>query len=251
MLRSAFLLLIMAVFASSCSVNKDFMFKTDIEYVYDVPMLDSTNKEFKLSPTDLLNVAVYTNEGAIVFEATSSRERMMLTTESDVSFLVESDGYVELPILGRVLAQGMTIQEFQKFVEEKFESQFVKPFCITKVINRRVLVFNGQGSAGTVVPLMNNNIRLIEALALAGGLGQRANASKIKVIRQAKGDNLVYFIDLSTIEGLDMANMIVQNGDVIYVESTKNLGSEAVNDVTPVITLLSSVFLLIGIFSAF
>lgn len=226
------------------------MFKTDIEYTYDVPMLDSTNREFKISPSDLLNVAVYTNEGAIVFEATSSRERMMVTMESTVSFLVESDGMVELPILGRIKAQGLTIQEFQKSVEEKFQSQFVKPFCVTKVINRRVLVFNGQGSAGKVVPLENNNIRLVEALALSGGLGVRANASKIKVIRRTKDDNLVFLVDLSTIEGLDMANMIVQNGDVIYVESTKNLGSEALNDVTPIVSLVTSVLLLVSIFSS-
>ena len=220
------------------------MFKTDIEYTYDVPLLDSTNKEFKISPSDLLNVAVYTNEGAIVFEATSSRERMMVTMESTVSFLVE------LPILGRIQAQGLTIQEFQKSVEEKFQSQFVKPFCVTKVINRRVLVFNGQGSAGKVVPLENNNIRLVEAIALSGGLGSRANASKIKVIRRTKDDNLVFLVDLSTIEGLDMANMIVQNGDVIYVESTKNLGSEALNDVTPIVSLVTSVLLLVSIFSS-
>ncbi|MFM1998443.1 MAG: hypothetical protein RL204_390 [Bacteroidota bacterium] len=226
------------------------MFKTDIEYTYDVPLLDSTNKEFKISPSDLLNVAVYTNEGAIVFEATSSRERMMVTMESTVSFLVESDGMVELPILGRIQAQGLTIQEFQKSVEEKFQSQFVKPFCVTKVINRRVLVFNGQGSAGKVVPLENNNIRLVEAIALSGGLGSRANASKIKVIRRTKDDNLVFLVDLSTIEGLDMANMIVQNGDVIYVESTKNLGSEALNDVTPIVSLVTSVLLLVSIFSS-
>ena len=250
MLRSVFSLLILVILVSSCSVNKDFMFKTDIEYVYDVPLLDSTNKEFRISPSDLLNVAVYTNEGAIVFEATSSRERMMITTESTSSFLVESDGMVELPILGRIQAQGLTIQEFQKSVEEKFESQFVKPFCVTKVINRRVLVFNGQGSSGKVVPLENNNIRLVEAIALSGGLGSRANASKIKVIRKTKDDNLVFLVDLSTIEGLDMANMIVQNGDLIYVESTKNLGSEALNDVTPIVSLVTSVLLLVSIFSS-
>ena len=250
MLRSVFSLFIFVVFATSCSVNKDFMFKTDIEYTFDVPLLDSTNKEFKISPNDLLNVAVYTNEGAIVFEATSSRERMMITIESTASFLVESDGFVELPILGRVKAQGLTIQEFQKSVEERFESQFVDPFCITKVINRRVIVFNGQGGVAKVVPLENNNIRLVEALALSGGLGLRANASKIKVIRRTNDDNLVYQVDLSTIEGVDMANMIVQNGDVIYVESTKNLGSEALNDVTPVVTLVTSILLLVTIFSS-
>ncbi len=93
------------------------MFKTDIEYTYDVPLLDSTNKEFKISPSDLLNVAVFTNEGAIVFETTSSRERMMVTMESTVSFLVESDGFVELPILGRIgLFYRQVISELSKVV---------------------------------------------------------------------------------------------------------------------------------------
>ncbi len=218
-MKAAFSVLILAIFFSSCSVNKDFMFKTDQEYVFDTPQLDSSHVDFTLAPFDLLNVSVYTKEGEIIFEATSSRERGINTFESKTFFLVESDGNVELPIVGRVYAKDLTIHEFQEKVEDMFQARFVDPFCLVKVTNRRVIVFNGNGSQGKVVPLESANMRLIEAISSAGGLGDRANASKIKVIRKERGEDKVFLINLSTIEGLDFANMNVQNGDIIYVES--------------------------------
>jgi polysaccharide biosynthesis/export protein len=171
-----------------------------------------------------------------------------VTYDSRNFFLVESDGMVELPVVGRVKAEGLTIQEFQTYLEGLFEARFVEPFCLVKVVNRRVIVFNGNASAGEVIVLENANMRLVEAIAAAGGLGARANASKIKVIRKEDGKDKVFLVDLSTIEGLDYANMIVQNGDVIYVESTKNLSKEVLADTAPVVSILTSVLLLISLF---
>lgn len=224
------------------------MFKTDQEFVYDIPKLDSSHKEFRLAATDLLSVSVYTKEGEVIFEATSSRERGMIIYDNKNSFLVEADGEVELPIVGRVKAEGLTVQEFQTYLESLFEARFVEPFCLVKVINRRVIVFNGNASVGEVILLENANMRLVEAIAAAGGLGGRANASKIKLIRKEDGKDKVFLVDLSTIEGLDYANMIVQNGDVIYVESTKNISREILTDTGPAVSILTSVLLLVSLF---
>lgn len=246
--KATFFAIIIAMIFGSCSVNKDFMFKTDQEYVFDNPKLDSIQPDFKLAPNDLLLVSVYTKEGEIIFESTTNREKGVSTIEGKTFFLVESDGFVELPVVGKVRAQGLTVFDFQKEVEGMFQQRFVDPFCLVKVTNRRVFVFNGSGSRGQVVSLESSNMRLIEALTAAGGLGDRANASKIKVIRKEMGENKVFLIDLSTIEGLDFANMNVQNGDIIYVESTKNIGREVLADTAPVISLLSSILLLISVF---
>jgi polysaccharide biosynthesis/export protein len=224
------------------------MFRTDQDYSFDTPKLDSSHKEFRLTSSDLLSVAVYTKEGEVIFEVTSSRERGAVTYDSKNFFLVESDGMVELPVVGRVKAEGFTVQEFQAYLEGLFEARFVEPFCQVKVVNRRVIVFNGNASAGEVIVLENANMRLVEAIAAAGGLGTRANASKIKVIRKEDGKDKIFLVDLSTIEGLDYANMIVQNGDVIYVESTKNLGKEVLTDTAPVVSILTSILIMISLF---
>lgn len=235
------------VLVASCNVNKDFMFKTDIDYAFDTLVLDTTGRDFRISPNDRLQINVFTNEGSIVFEASTSRERVNLN-DVNYTFIVQSDGYVELPILGRVYAEGKSIVEFQDHLEELFSKQFVDPLAQVSVLNRRAIVFNGNSSTGIVVPLMNNNMRLIEVIGASGGLGARADASRIKIIRNSNGMDNVYLVDLSTIEGIDQANMIIENGDVVYVESTKDRGREILAETTPILTLFTSILLLTSLF---
>jgi len=233
---------------ASCNVNKDLMFKTDVTYAFDTLYVDSTDVNFILRPNDMLQVNVFTNEGSIIFEASTSRE-LVYVNRLEIVYVVQSDGYVELPILGRVYADGKSIFEFQDYIEELLSNQFVNPLAQVRVLNRRALLFNGNASQGTVVPLVNPNTRLIEVIATGGGLGTRANASKIKVIRSTMEGDKVYLVDLSTIEGVDQANMIVENGDVIYVESTRDRTREVLNELTPIISLTTSVLLLANLFA--
>ena len=118
---------------------------------------------------------------------------------------------------------------------------YIDPFVILRVVNRRVIVSTGAGGRATVVTLDNANTRLIEALALAGGIQDRGKAKEIKVIREYKDSTQVYKFDLSTIEGIEGANMIVQANDIIYVEPTPRIASELLQDWIPVLTLFTSI----------
>lgn len=228
------------------------MFKTNTEYVFDTPKRDTTDGQFRLAANDIISFDIFTNEGSVIIEASTARERIQLGSRSLIDqYLVRPDGNVELPLIGLVQASGKTIVEFQKELETLYSKVLVNPYCIVRVINRRVLVFGGNGSIGTVVGLENNNVRLIEAIALAGGLQARAHAGKIKVMRKVNGEDQVYRIDLSRIEGLNQANMIVENGDIIYVEPTPNLAREFLADVSPVVQFASTIVLLVAVISRF
>lgn len=251
-LRQIFGIFLVILLASSCTVNKDFMFKTDADFAYDAINRDTSNGEFVLAPNDLFSFEIYTNQGKVILEAYSATERIFLPgARSSTQFRVDPDGTVEMPVLGKVQASGLTVQEFQDYLEQRYSEQLVNPYCFVKIVNRRVLVYNGNASIGTVVGLENNNIRLIEALTISGGLGQRANASKIKIIRSLNGKTEVFLVDLSKIEGIQDANMIVENGDIIYVQSTPNIASEALRDINPIVSLTTSIVLLITIFGRF
>ena len=103
-----------------------------------------------------------------------------------------------------------------------------------------MIVSTGGGGTSTVVTLKNVNTRLIEALAEAGGIVDRGRAKKVKVIRQVNGKHEVYQFDLSTIEGLDAADMIVQANDIIYVTPSPQVASEVLDDLLPILTLFTS-----------
>jgi polysaccharide export outer membrane protein len=80
----------------------------------------------------------------------------------------------------------------------------------------------------------------LEALALAGGIGDNGKAKKIKLVRGNPKDPEIYLIDLSTIEGMKQADFIVRANDVIYVEPRKSVAREFTADFAPLISLISS-----------
>ena len=170
----------------------------------------------------------------------------------NITYLVEHDGYAKLPILGRVKLGDLTVRQAELFLEEKFVEFYNKPFVQLQVTNRRVTVFPGDGGVAEVVTLENNNTTIMEVLAKAGGIPRRGNASKIKLIRRNKeGGRDIYFIDLSVIEGLEWGDMVAQADDIIYVEPNPELARGILYDLTPIITLLTTTVLVIGLVRSF
>jgi polysaccharide export outer membrane protein len=242
--RILFLLAFVVALLSSCSINKNIMFQTDTEYEFKQPDLDSTNKEYKLAAFDYVTINLFTGDGAMILEYTTSGiERQPNYGGFDLYYILDKNGEVDLPVLGKTKLSGLSIPEAQQYLESKFIN-YNDPFCLVRVLNRRVMVFTGEGSLGAVVPLANQNISVLEAIALAGGIRERGNASKVKIIRGKNGVNEVYRLNLSTIEGVESAKMIVQAGDIIYVEPVPQITNEFVKDIAPLVTLITSTLIL-------
>ena len=106
-------------------------------------------------------------------------------------------------------------------------------------MNKRVIVLGAPG--GQVIPLVNENIHLVEVLALAKGVDNLAKAHNIRVLR---GDQ-VLVADLSTIDGYLKSNVLIEHGDIVYVEPVRRPVSEAFRDYLPVLTALTSLTTLI------
>lgn len=249
-LRFLSLLAIVSMLAS-CTINKNVMFKTDQEYVYDPIPIDSAGKEYTLAANDMITFQLFTNEGAMILDFTTNTEanRTQGMNFRDFIYMIDSQGFIELPSIGRVQVSGMTVFEAQTYLEGLYEKHFNFPYAMIQVINRRVIVFRGSGADAAVIPMINNNINVIEVLALAGGLSDRANASKVKLIRKVNDKQEVYLMDLSTIEGIKYASMTVQAGDIIYVEPVPEIASEVMKDVAPFVTIISGLAFIWAIFS--
>lgn len=226
------------------------MFKTDQDYEFDT-ISDTANTNFLISPNDQILFRLFSNEGARLIEMTAGideggQNRALLPS---FTYVVQPDGYIELPEIGVVKLAGMNIQEAQTFLESLYTEFYKKPYAIIEIINNRAIVFTGNGGNARVVPLMNQNMTLIEVIAIAGGITDRGNASKIKLIRRYDDRPYeVFHVDLSTIEGIRFANMIIQANDVIYVEPVPEIAREILQDISPVVSIVSSLALIFAIF---
>jgi polysaccharide export outer membrane protein len=94
---------------------------------------------------------------------------------------------------------------------------------------------------GQVIPLVNENIRLVEVLALAKGLNNDAKAHNIRILR---GDT-VFVADLSTFDGYIKNNISIQPGDVIYVEPIRKPFTEGLRDYGPILSIVTTLTTLV------
>jgi polysaccharide export outer membrane protein len=247
-MRNFFAFLIAVLLLSSCTLLRpDIMLRTPKNFVYS-PIKDSSSvKESKIAPNDIIEFRLYSNDGFKLIDLTTLNGSVILNQASVLQYLIENDGTVKLPVLGSTPLAGTTIREAENQLEIKYSQYYVKPFVLLKVTNKRVIVFPGAGGTAKVLMITNNNTTLLEALALAGGLPEYAKAYKIKVIRGDAQKPIVYLIDLSTIQGVKDGKMVVQANDIIYVEPRIRFTSEALKEITPIVSLLTS-FLLVYTF---
>jgi len=250
-MRKLVTLLLLTVTLSSCNINPSVMFKVPSNYEYDV---DQTigNVEYRVSPNDIVSMSVYTNDGFKLIDITTSAESVTsrlnnMNNNSNIQFLVEPDGMIKLPIIGKFKIADMTIREAEKSLEAQYANFYNKPFVVIRVVNRRVTVFPGTGGAGKVVNLDNESTTVIEALALAGGITNTGKAKKIKLIRGDLRNPRVILIDLSTIEGLKQGNLLLQANDIIYVEPVPRLSQEVLTQITPIVGIITSFALIYNI----
>lgn len=240
------------LYLSSCGINSHIMFQGDEDefITEDIPI--SPKEAYRITPDDKIKFSMYTEDGKNIVDIMSGvregvNQAQRLGAGTDIEYLVRPDGTVELPIVGMVKVGGLSIIECQKYLSEQFSKKYKSPFVIVEVTNRRVIVFPGSGGEAQVVPLTNNNTTLMEVIALSGGITERGKAYEVKVMRKTAEGREIYKVDLSSVQGLKYADMIVQTNDYVYVEPTKQLSKEVLKEVAPIISILSSALVLVTV----
>lgn len=226
---------------ASCSFffpNK--MLKTPKGYAY-VP-LSETNPEYQLMPGDQFEMFVFSNSGDKLVDPILVSTGMTTSDANPVSLRYEIDiaGNVNLPVLGITHLAGKTEAQAMQYLQELYAGYYVKPYVHVYIVNKRLIVYRANMNA-QVIPITNKNMTIAEAIAAAGGLTSTGKAKEIKIVRQHPDSLQVSMINLTTLEGLQQANKVVQPNDVIYIES--NINSDFIKEVAPIITTITSIIL--------
>ena len=247
----------MAMALNGCTINRNILFRTPSDFVFD-PFNPVSDVNYRIAPNDLLSFQLYANKGERLLSMTAGTTAgeqggggnfQAMNQNGGFVYEVRPDGTVELPELGPVQLSGLNIDEAETKLEQAYSANYKNPLALIEVTNQRVLVFPGEAGVASVVTLTNPNTSLLEVLALSGGIRGRGDARKVKLIRRGQSRPTVHQFDLSTIDGLQYANTTVQAGDIIYVEPLPQLASEVLADITPVLSVLSTLSSFIALIS--
>ncbi|NMM47385.1 polysaccharide biosynthesis/export family protein [Marinigracilibium pacificum] len=212
---------------------------------------NNTISQYRLEAFDRITVDVYTNEGERIIdpdlELIPETAGQGIQSKPRPEYVVQSDGYVRLPMIGRVYALGLTLEELNQLLADEYSEFYFEPYVLSSYANKRVVVLGAPG--GQVVPLLNENTNLLEILALAGGISSDMRADNIRLIRGDLNNPEVFLIDLSTIEGMTKAQTRVESGDIIYIEPVVRPANRAFRDAAPFVGTISGILTIILIFT--
>lgn len=230
----------------SCGVNSNVMLKApkgEHANLDSLPLRPSI--EYKIGTEDKIVFSISTNDGTKLIESLSNVSDKGANAGFSPEFIVRPDSTVSFPVIGKVIVAGLTIPECEKKLVDAYSKTYQSPFVQVRITNQRVIVFPGGGGDAQVIPLSNSNTTLMEAIAQAGGIPERGNASIVKLMRKENGVRKVYTIDLSTENGLRYTDVVLQANDYVYVEPNPQIAKEVVKEVAPIVSLLASVLIIV------
>lgn len=259
-LMKKLLFIFIVLIISACASKKDVVYYQDIKE--DVRDIDPEfTKPNKIEPKDILRIRISALEGKSVLPFLfgsstvsggnrSSRSRNTSTNKARLNgYLVDPDGNINFPQLGKIRMAGKTTQEAERFLEDLL-SDFIKdPTVAIRLVNFKAVVM-GEVKSPQVVSTDENNLTLPEAIGRAGDLTINGRRDNVLLIREESGKRIYKRIDLTKSDWMDSPYYNLKQDDIIYVEPNRPAARRA-GEIGGFSSLLSTLSVVLSIVTVF
>lgn len=230
-------LLFLIVALSSCISLKKTI------YMQDSDSTATTGKMpdfvLKIYPNDILSIQVFTINTEAFPGIASTIDKQLIDNRSayEKGFVLGKDGFIELPLIGKINIAGMTIAEARDSLVNRFEKYMDAPIVVIKKLSFKVTILGEVNKPGLYY-IPNEKISMLEALGMAGDLTNFGNRKEIKVVRQTPEGYREIMVDLTTKAPLNSEVAYIYPDDVIYVAPIRR---RSVSTISPTIVIITSV----------
>ena len=219
-------LTVSAMLFTGCTLTKHLTYFQNIDTVNLAQ--GEMRPKIKIKPNDELtiNVTSITPEAAAPFNFNASAVNAgsyMGSTGSIYTYIVDKDGMINFPVLGKIRVQGMTRPELEDFLTAQIKPYFTEnenPVVKVRISNFKVTVI---GAIGTnVITVDNERMSIIEAIARCGDLNIYGKRPNILLIREnEKGEKMTARFNINDANILNSPYYFLEQNDIIYVEPHK------------------------------
>ncbi|MBR5332767.1 MAG: polysaccharide biosynthesis/export family protein [Muribaculaceae bacterium] len=218
------LLLFLVVIVSSC-----VSYKTSLPYFEDIR--DSVSGEFnqgdygiKIIADDelLITITSMVPEATAMYNLALSnpatREGLLKTTQpQQQTYIVDANGDIQFPILGKLHVAGMSTQELTQELVSRISKNVDNPVVRVQLVNFRVNVL-GEVKKPGAISVSKERYSILDALADAGDLTEYGERSNVLLIREVEGKRIYQRMNLNSSSLLTSPYFYLQQNDVVYVE---------------------------------
>lgn len=242
------LLLFLSLFLFSCASRKDIVYYQDID---SASFKEKTNSyEIKIQPDDLLMIIVSAEDPEIAapfnlktYSTVNSTKQDVVGAQTTQLFLVDANGFIDFPILGRLKVSGMARSQLVQLFQDKISVYIKNPIINLRIMNFKVSV-QGEVTLPGTYTINSERVTLIEALSMAKDLTIYGKRDNILIIREIDGVKTYNRVDITKANFINSPFYYLAQNDVIYVEPNKNkVNGSAVGPNTGVIISITSLLI--------
>ncbi len=222
------LILLLFCLSTSCTAYKKIPYIQTIERVKPAEI----ESEAKIVINDKLTIVVSASDPMMALPFNAMRPTLSGTTSSNnndenyMDYVVDSDGNISFPILGKLNVLNKTTSEVSNMIVEKLADYLVeRPVVSVKISDFKVTVL-GEVKTPGVLLIESGKINIFEALAMAGDMTLYGQRYDVKLIREvADGKREVVSLDLRDVDVVDTPYYYLCQNDVVYVSPNKTQGN--------------------------
>lgn len=219
------LVALLIVSLASCSSTK----RSPLPYFTDI---DSTrisfpipNYNLKLEPSDELFITVTSASPEataqynlpLVNPGSSTTLGSLTTQYQQQTYIIDSKGNIQFPILGTIHAAGLTVEQLQAELTRRISADVADPVVKVDLVNFKVSVGGEVKEPGTV-EVKGRRITVLDALAACGDLTEYAERNSVLVIREENGQRTYNRLNLNSAQTLNSPYYYLKQNDYVYVE---------------------------------
>ncbi len=230
-----FLILISILGLMACTPQKEIVYFQN----FDNNRSEALPFELKIYPEDILTVQLFTiNPEALPgLSATFDRNIVDNRTFYEKGFIVDRNGYLELPLVGRIKVGGLTLSAARDSITRCFEQFIDNPVVVVKKLSFKITILGEVNKPGLYY-IPNEKITFVEALGMAGDLTNYGDRTDIRIYRKDPEERLREIkLDLTRTDAL-VENRYVYPDDVIYI---KPIRRKALANINPALMVITSI----------
>lgn len=219
MKKLIFLFLVLCL--GSCASKKEVVYFQDIDQQQFTP-IGSLFEHPVIEVNDILKIKITAlePESVLPFEFDKLSSKMQANSLDILKlegYLVDKQGDINYPQLGKIHIEGLTTQEAQQKMEQKLSQYIKNPTVMLRLVNYKITMIGEVSKPGTYT-ISEESITLPQALGLAGDLTIKGKRSDVLIIRQSGGKRTEKRIDLTQSDWMNSPYYFLKQNDIVYVE---------------------------------
>jgi polysaccharide export outer membrane protein len=183
------------------------------------------DRQIKIQPGDLMRISLSTLQPEMneMFNDQSTDldfNKNIINNINSEGFLVDENGEVNIPVVGKVKLEGLTKSQATELIEKGIEEYIVDPVVSIQFANFKVTVI-GEVKNPSTFYVPSEKLNIFEALGLAGDMTEFGLREDVSLIRESDGIRTVTTLDLNDKNLLASPYYSLKQNDVIYVKPDK------------------------------